>query len=330
MTTTHATKYDSKRAPVLDRDCAITPPRTPTATSTAAHKVLAEIQSIYNGLVKLNSLAPGPQINDLLSRLVDLCVLPYSTNLSEEILRLCASSNLCERLRPICAEAEGELESYWAQRITALAKVNPASKQTTTTNPLHSFPYHQNYIDLSHLECASLEPFLASPPRNLAFIGSGPLPLTSLCVLDRYPTATIHNIDRDLPALQTSQQLCARLGYTARSTFACTDVSTDERSIIPGIQGQQMTDWHAFDVVFLAALVGVESHEKIAILESLVRKLRPGTVVVARSARGLRTVLYPVLELGDELEKAGFEILVEVHPWNKVVNSVIVLRVKER
>jgi nicotianamine synthase len=30
------------------------------------------------------------------------------------------------------------------------------------------------------------------------------------------------------------------------------------------------------------------------------------------------------------LEEAGLEVLVEVHPWTEVVNSVVVLRVRER
>lgn len=34
--------------------------------------------------------------------------------------------------------------------------------------------------------------------------------------------------------------------------------------------------------------------------------------------------------MSEDLEKVGLEMLVEVHPWTKVVNSVIVLRVKER
>ncbi|KAH9862771.1 hypothetical protein J1614_010864 [Plenodomus biglobosus] len=324
MTATHVQKFDSNRAPTLDRDCAITPPRTPTATSTAAHKVLAEIQSIYNDLTGLESLAPGPQINKLLTRLVDLCVLPYSPNLSDEILRLCASTNLCQRLHPICATAEGELESHWAKRIIATSK---ASKTTPnpSPNPLSTFPYHQNYIDLSRLECATLDAFLPSPPNTLAFVGSGPLPLTSLCILDRYPHATIHNIDRDRAALHASRELSTQLGHGARMTFGCADVSGEGSS-----DGEEKTDWHAFDVVFLAALVGLESHAKIGILEGLARKVRPGTLVVARSAKGLRSVLYPVLELDEDLERAGYEVLVEVHPWTKVVNSVVVLRVKER
>lgn len=37
-----------------------------------------------------------------------------------------------------------------------------------------------------------------------------------------------------------------------------------------------------------------------------------------------------ILELGVDQEKLGLEMLVEVHPWTKVVNSVIVFRVRER
>lgn len=29
------------------------------------------------------------------------------------------------------------------------------------------------------------------------------------------------------------------------------------------------------------------------------------------------------------MERTGLEVLVEVHPWTKVVNSVVVMRVKE-
>jgi nicotianamine synthase len=36
-----------------------------------------------------------------------------------------------------------------------------------------------------------------------------------------------------------------------------------------------------------------------------------------------------VLELSEELQSTGFEILAEMHPWNSIVNSVIVLRAKE-
>ena len=70
-------------------------------------------------------------------------------------------------------------------------------------------------------------------------------------------------------------------------SFACADVSAEDSA-------SETTKWDEFDVVFLAALVGMDTSSKLAILGSLARKLRPGALVVARSAKGLRSVLYPV------------------------------------
>jgi nicotianamine synthase len=101
-------------------------------------------------------------------------------------------------------------------------------------------------------------------------------------MLDRYPGASVLNIDRDLDALKVSQELCERLGYSGMN-YAYEDVTS-----------KSTIDWATFEVVFLAALVGTDTDTKIDILASLARKLKPGTLVVARSAHGLRSVLYPV------------------------------------
>lgn len=214
---------------------------------------------------------------------------------------------------------------------------------------LSSFPYYENYLDLAKLECSTLEIYLetCSPdcrpsPCKLAFIGSGPMPLTSFCVLDRYAEATVHNIDRDLEALKLSEELATKCGYGDRMTFSNEDVSV-ANGATPG------TNWRSFQVVFLAALVGMDTASKIDILSGLVKKLESGTLIVARSARGMRAVLYPVrrkshaivflflsltccaqkvLELSYEFDRIGLEILSVVHPWTKVVNSVVVLRVR--
>lgn len=99
----------------------------------------------------------------------------------------------------------------------------------------------------------------------------------------------MHNIDRDESALRVSKRLSEGLGYADRMTFSCEDVSV--KSVA------ESTDWSNFQVVFLAALVGMDTTSKLAILESLATKLEPGTLVVVRSAQGLRGVLYPVSSL---------------------------------
>ncbi|KAF1364300.1 Nicotianamine synthase, partial [Lizonia empirigonia] len=294
------------------------------ATATSAQALASKIRDIYHALCKLPVLAPGDEINALLTRLVQLCIVPYSEEFIAYFFGIEDVHMLCEQLRPLCATTEGELEKFWASNIIAQSMGLKATP-TETRQLLKTFPYYQNYLDLSRIECSTLSAFLpcsTSSTPNFAFIGSGPLPLTSLCMLDIYPSVHVHNVDRDISALQVSQDLCDRLGYTERMTFACTDVSADNDV------SANKTKWEEFDVVFLAALVGMDTQSKLSILESLARKLKTGALVVARSAKGLRSVLYPILELLDDMERIGLETLVEVHPWTKVVNSVIVLRVK--
>jgi nicotianamine synthase len=67
-------------------------------------------------------------------------------------------------------------------------------------------------------------------------------------------------------------------------TWACEDVGAVQR----------VTNWKDFQVIFLAALVGMDSKSKVEILGKIAREAEPGTFVVVRSARGLRSVLYPV------------------------------------
>ncbi|KAF9732717.1 nicotianamine synthase [Paraphaeosphaeria minitans] len=295
-----------------------TPPPTPTPATAAAQDLYREIRSIYQQLAPLTSLAPCDCVNALLTRLVTLCVQPYSPDIVDHFYRIDAATALCHDLQNLCAIAEGELERHWAQKI--LQDAGPhAAPHAHARSDLTSFPYHANYLSLSHLETSLLAPFLARAPSNIAFVGSGPLPLTSFCLLARFPTAIIHNIDRDADALAMSSALAEKLGHADRTTFACED-ATDAAG--------GRTRWEEFDVVFLAALVGMRSSEKVGVLRGLRARLRVGTVVVCRSARGMRRVLYPVLELSEELQSAGFEILAEMHPWDGVVNSVVILRVK--
>lgn len=138
------------------------------------------------------------------------------------------------------------------------------------------------------MELYALFSMSSTTPQSFAFIGSGPLPLTSLCIadiLDKEDSTTplrIHNIDRDERAILLSSSLCRSLGRRARSmTFSCTDAS----------EGQDLKN---FDVVYLAALVGSTKEQKGEIISDVARRMRAGALLVLRSAHSLRSLLYPV------------------------------------
>ncbi len=203
---------------------------------------------------------------------------------------------------------------------------------------LQTFPYYANYEELTRLELCAILSATKAPPRRVAFIGSGPLPLTSLCLLQSLkqnalsstlPAPTLDapaaaadpvvvlNIDYSASAIAASLSLCLALGETGHGMeFLCAEATSPTK------------DLAEFDVVYMAALVGISQAEKEDIMLQVVGRMRPGALLVVRSSWGLRTCLYPEVDLATERLLARLEPCVVVHPYGQVVNSVIVARVR--
>jgi nicotianamine synthase len=113
----HVLEHSSIQGLVPTTSQGDTPPCTPTALTTSAYKLFAEIRDIHDTLSTLTSLAPGPQVDTLLTKLVNLCVESYSAEYTKVFFSINGVEHLCEKLRPICAVAEGELEKFWAGQI---------------------------------------------------------------------------------------------------------------------------------------------------------------------------------------------------------------------
>lgn len=249
----------------------------------------------------------------------------------------------------------------------------------------------------------AVEPLM---PRRVAFVGSGPLPLTSLCLLqylrrggcgssgsgdengqgkgevdgndgchrtlvDTFGSSTgrkreqdddqdggassaddddeeeelddekslpsVLNVDSNAAALAASEALCEQLGAWSQGMR------------FQNAEAKSASGLGRFDVVFLAALVGVSPREKEDIVISVARRMKSGALLVVRSAHGLRTVLYPVrvpcllyicfvnadkccceqeVDLSSERLRNVLQVETITHPYGHVVNSVIIARVK--
>ena len=90
---------------------------TTPSTRSSAHQLFSEIRDIYTTLTELSSLAPSETVNTLLTRLVNLCVAPYSTEFTTCFFKIPGAEELCERLRSICSTAESELEKYYVKQM---------------------------------------------------------------------------------------------------------------------------------------------------------------------------------------------------------------------
>ncbi|XP_072976481.1 nicotianamine synthase-like [Typha angustifolia] len=263
--------------------------------------LVEKITEIYNNVSKLTSLSPCKEVDALFTELVLACIPPSPVEVSELSHGV---QEMRSNLIKLCGEAEGLLESHYSDILASYD--NPLDH-------LDLFPYYSNYLKLSHLEYNLLSMHVQSTPARVAFVGSGPLPLSSLVLASRHMRGTwFHNYDLSAAANARARRLVAAdADVGPRMSFHTADV----REVTHALGG--------YDVIFLAALVGVDREEKAQVIEHLLRHMAPGATLVARSAHGARAFLYPVVEPED---LKGFELMVSYHPTDEVINSVLVAR----
>lgn len=259
------------------------------------------ICDLYQKISALDSLKPCKDVNALFSQLVNTCIPPNPIDVD----------NLCSKVKEIrgklirlCGEAEGHLESHFAAVLATFER--PLSHVSL-------FPYYDNYLELSRLEYNILSEHCPKPPSKVAFIGSGPLPLTTIVLATNHLTTTIfHNYDINATANSQAEALVLPdPDLSKRVMFYTADVM------------DITTKMKEYDVVFLAALVGMDKEEKNRFIAHVSKHMAPGTLLMLRSAHGARAFLYPVVDPTDLL---GFEVLTVFHPTTDVVNSVVLAR----
>ncbi|KXJ89601.1 Nicotianamine synthase [Microdochium bolleyi] len=320
----------------------------PEINVSAAVHIVDSIVEAHGQLTTLPSLAPGEPINTILTRLVSTCCEIHAPEVITAVLSTAVVQELLPSLRQLCGESECHLETHWAEYIGNAATTSEARSR------LKEFPYQQNYVDLTRLELAALHAATSTLPRRIAFIGSGPLPLSSFFMLDllqqwlpSQPSnmgrldehvdnspLSILNIDHSRAAIAASSLLISKL-RPGRETDSGIDIN-DPESAVTTVTGEMkflceeagMTDLKTFDTVFLAALVGQTQAEKEHLMLQVVSKMRPGATLVVRTSWGLRTCLYPEVDMTTEALSSRIRVCSVVHPYNEVVNSIIVTQVR--
>ncbi|CAL9135737.1 unnamed protein product [Musa acuminata var. zebrina] len=265
--------------------------------------LIQKISEIYGDISNLPSLCPSKEVDMLFTELVLTCIPPVSTDVSK--LSKEVQDMRCKLIK-LCGEAEGLMESHYSDMLACY------------DNPLDHFdlfPYYSNYLKLSQLEYTLLARYVpSSPPTRVAFVGSGPLPLSSFVLAARHmQESQLHNYDLDAAANARARLLVrGDPDMAARMEFHTADIL----GVTHELRG--------YDVVFLAALVGISHDDKVRVIEHLAHHMAPGAVLVARSAHGARAFLYPVVDPAADLR--GFEVLTVHHPTDEVINSVIIAR----
>lgn len=268
----------------------------PTAVSSFLSSIVPIIEKINE--IPLDELAPGPITNSLFSALVALvCRIDLSDDEVVSVLSNCEIIQQQRRLMDQCASAEFLLESTFAREIRAGNKT------------AQDFPYYENYISLVQFEMDSLKFYCKNLTVNhVAVIGSGPLPLTTVEMLKHLPeNVMVTNFDHSDEAIELSTVV----------------VSYNKNLFVKKRTALEITaqDLDGVNLVHLAALVGIRDDEKKDVIDHLYNVMQPGSVLMARSALGLKTLLYKRLST---VECGRFLNLQEFHPEDrKVINSII-------
>ena len=151
--------------------------------------LIQKVCELYDEISSLESLKPCNNVDTLFTKLVVTCMSPTSphfhiNSLSKPLQQM--RSNLIR----LCGQAESLLEFHFSDLL---------AKFDSPIDHLHVFPYFSNYIKLSLLEFSILHRHgPRALPSAVAFVGSGPLPLTSVVLATRHLTSTVfHNYDLD-------------------------------------------------------------------------------------------------------------------------------------
>ncbi|MFC8797071.1 nicotianamine synthase family protein [Promicromonospora sp. NPDC057138] len=268
-----------------------------TDTAVTADRIV----HLIDQLATLPHLRPDPRTNALFGDLVQ-AVLAAPDRQADAVLTHPEVSSRRAAVRELSARGETALEHAWAERICSAPDPRAA---------LAAFPYLDNYDRLTALEVHVLTHSSGArsgrTPTSVAVLGCGPLPLSTLGYADALGCPVV-GLDRDPAAVALARRVAARVG-TAGVRFEQADAANVALA--------------GYDAVVLAALVGETPSAKAAILDRIAGAMRPGAMLLARSARGLRTLLYPPVDLS---AMTGFEVLEVVHPTDDVINSVVVAR----
>ena len=280
----------------------------PDVEIAAAGGLCDRIVALHECLRRLDSLAPAPEVNALFQELVRACV-HSDDRAAPPVLADARVQELRPDLLLLCSQGEALLEQAWAHAV--LEAADPWAE-------LGRFTYLENYQQLSLLEVHTLAGAGHVPRRGerVCFLGGGPLPLSAL-LMHRELGAAVDIVDNDPLAADLARRVLNRLapGQGLRVAQANATSAEDMAELLAGCS-----------VVVVAALVGHTPSQKRAVLRAVGRALDPGAYLVVRSARGLRSLLYAVVEPEDVAQAAGCVPQVLVHPLSDVVNSVLVAR----
>lgn len=197
------------------------------------------------------------------------------------------------------SRAAFEYERQWS--LALAERSDPAAALRT------EYPFFEHYRRATELEYEAVRCLSGGRhPQRILVVGSGPLPST-VFRLAIHTAAPIHGLDIAPRATAAASRLASRLTLTDQVSFMTGDIL-------------EQTDLGDYDAVWLAALAG-DQIIKSRLLEHLHRYMRPGAILLARTAASLRTLLYPRIAPDD---LAAFHLRFLLQPFTRNYHASLI------
>lgn len=241
-------------------------------------------------LKNLKTLMPCEETNKIFSQMYSYC-----TQSKKDFIEITPE---VKSINHICSNAEYQMELYYANQIIHSENPNEALK---------NFIYFDNYKKLTTLEYNNLA-FFKQDIKTMLFIGSWPLPLSAIMYAQNYDME-ITLMDISQWALEIAKNLIESLGLENKFKFICADA-------------KDITGLEKFDIIVWASLI-FENDFQNEILANIHKNLSCDYFLV-RSSNWIRQLLYKKVE--KKYLRKYFQILLEVHPKNELVNSIIITK----
>lgn len=250
------------------------------------------MQTAMKNVLALKVLTPNPFVNETMSQLVEAVIENESIDMTT------LQPDMVLKVRRMSADAETEMEKYWAHRI--IHAQNPFDE-------LKAFPYQDNYTELTRRELALLHGtgLTLNATKHTLIIGSGPLPLTAY-ELTKQSGVIVDHVDASTEAATLGHALSDALNIASNYHIG---------------YGQDVQLDTVYDFILIAALAGETAAQKQQIIDNVLPYLHDKGRIIIRSAKGAREILYPAIK-ADAFKHVT--LLSEYHPDDYIINSVFV------
>jgi len=171
---------------------------------------------------------------------------------------------------------------------------------------LESFPLYPRYLALVKNQ---IEAMNVRPGTRIAFLGSGPVPI-SLILMSRFYNICSVGLDNNPETVELSQKVIHRLGLDKSIEIICGD------------------DSHLKHLKWDTVLVAALSEPKKRIFQNLheILKQKKQTPVIFRTYTGMKAVLYKPVQPEDI---KGFKIVNVIPPTGRINNTIVFLNLKK-